>query len=444
MRIDVLWNNLLHNIFISICIFLISICILVYHKSVYFVKNIEKCIVSSASRKLPINLVKYPRFLKQAASFVRPGEHRVQLRNEENYLSLPSSQHHNEKRLIRVITWNIERGLELEKIITELRLLDADILLLQEVDAYCERSGGVDIAQCIAEALDMHFAWACEFEEIPSKRREKYPNLRVGSGTGHMHGNAILIRREYSFISTWSFLHKTQPFNWTTHGDAVFKEPRLGGRICLGALVRIPSNKRSNSHNRKGKKINSILTNMATEEQSIEEIMVYNLHLENNASIAERWEQFREVCKDALHRRRAYSSQLLRYSPLPMILGGDLNTLSSGIAKLLPRFWEWIVVWSHEAEYWQRVLLPSLCSPPDHQQQEELMPLHLQDKFPKDHVGATVRHVCGLYAAKLDWLLIEDNKRVWNAVACASGGGKISDHLWLSTDLLLQPTEPNQ
>ncbi len=43
---------------------------------------------------------------------------------------------------IRVITWNIERGIEYPGIVDFLRQAKADILLLQEVDANARRSGG--------------------------------------------------------------------------------------------------------------------------------------------------------------------------------------------------------------------------------------------------------------------------------------------------------------
>ena len=66
----------------------------------------------------------------------------------------------------------------------------------------------------------MHLAWAAEFQELPSLKRDADPSLRVGSGSGsegegkHMHGNAILIKSDFQFVHTWSFLHETQPFDW--------------------------------------------------------------------------------------------------------------------------------------------------------------------------------------------------------------------------------------
>ena len=47
-------------------------------------------------------------------------------------------------RALRIVQWNIERGYELPGIIEQLRTLDADVLLLQEIDVGCDRSGGLD------------------------------------------------------------------------------------------------------------------------------------------------------------------------------------------------------------------------------------------------------------------------------------------------------------
>ena len=56
-------------------------------------------------------------------------------------------------RPITIVTWNIERGVQLEKIVATLRALDPDIALLQEVDRHCKRSGNTDVARELAHAL---------------------------------------------------------------------------------------------------------------------------------------------------------------------------------------------------------------------------------------------------------------------------------------------------
>jgi hypothetical protein len=46
---------------------------------------------------------------------------------------------------LRVVQWNIERGIEFDAILAELRQLQADVILLQEVDHGCDRSKGLDV-----------------------------------------------------------------------------------------------------------------------------------------------------------------------------------------------------------------------------------------------------------------------------------------------------------
>ena len=48
-------------------------------------------------------------------------------------------------RPVRVVQWNIERGLEFEAILETLKQLQADVLLIQEVDNGCDRSEGRDV-----------------------------------------------------------------------------------------------------------------------------------------------------------------------------------------------------------------------------------------------------------------------------------------------------------
>jgi endonuclease/exonuclease/phosphatase family metal-dependent hydrolase len=96
----------------------------------------------------------------------------------------------------RVVAWNIERGIQLDGQIEALRthsyLREADVLLLTETDVGMARSGNRAVAQEIAQALGMCYAF------VPC-----YLNLAKGAGIEHrfdgnnelgLHGNAILSR----------------------------------------------------------------------------------------------------------------------------------------------------------------------------------------------------------------------------------------------------------
>lgn len=65
-------------------------------------------------------------------------------------------------RPLRVATYNIKSGTwsSLEEIGDVLEGLDADVIALQEVDRFAERTGVVDQARELAERLDMEYAFA--------------------------------------------------------------------------------------------------------------------------------------------------------------------------------------------------------------------------------------------------------------------------------------------
>src|SRR5688572_20339646 len=52
---------------------------------------------------------------------------------------------------LRVVTWNIERGVRFLAIVSTLKRLEADVILLQEVDRFADRSGNRDVASDLAQ-----------------------------------------------------------------------------------------------------------------------------------------------------------------------------------------------------------------------------------------------------------------------------------------------------
>jgi len=67
---------------------------------------------------------------------------------------------------IRVVDWNIDRGLRLPEILAFLDRTNADILTLQEVDINAKRTHQLNIAQEIARPLQMNYVFGREFEEL--------------------------------------------------------------------------------------------------------------------------------------------------------------------------------------------------------------------------------------------------------------------------------------
>src|SRR5882757_6686562 len=74
-------------------------------------------------------------------------------------------------RTIRVINWNIDRGLRLPQIIDFLESQNADVLILQEVDLNARRTRRLNIAEEIARRLGLNYVFGREFEELTQGSR---------------------------------------------------------------------------------------------------------------------------------------------------------------------------------------------------------------------------------------------------------------------------------
>jgi endonuclease/exonuclease/phosphatase family metal-dependent hydrolase len=121
---------------------------------------------------------------------------------------------------LTIVTWNIQRGVQFEKILTTLRAVDADILLLQEVDSFCRRSGSRHVARDLAAALGMNWVSAGEFQEIGEGRR----------GMAALSGQAILSKYQIVDPTVIAFAAQAR-FRWRFNPA----QPRRGGRIALRA-----------------------------------------------------------------------------------------------------------------------------------------------------------------------------------------------------------------
>lgn len=121
---------------------------------------------------------------------------------------------------LHVVSWNIERGVRFAGVLNTLRKLDADVLLLQEVDRYCERSGGRDVAADLATALGMNWVFAGEFQEIGEGTQ----------GRAALHGQAILSRYPITHTGVLVFTEQAR-LRWRVNPV----QPRRGGRMALRA-----------------------------------------------------------------------------------------------------------------------------------------------------------------------------------------------------------------
>mmetsp|Transcript_18331 Transcript_18331/g.43105 ORF Transcript_18331/g.43105 Transcript_18331/m.43105 type:complete len:321 (+) Transcript_18331:35-997(+) len=287
---------------------------------------------------------------------------------------------------LRVVSFNVERGYKVDGIISYLRTLDPDIVLLQECDLACDRTAKRNIADYIAAALEMKVCWASEFEELASPLR----TARLAGGGSH--GNAVLTK--FEVLSHGAFRH-TQCFDWTRSKT----QPRTGGRVVVWCDVQIP------------------------ETGSI--LRCYSAHLENFCGALQRVEQFSEILKHARHHEG------------PVIIGGDLNTLMHGVIRFLPMFYpsddflRYQSLGQSEAAWWRRNVLTNCTEVaakyPRLKCLEGLGADGYSDPF-DDERDTTVNN--WIWKAKLDWLLSKGlASELWG-----KGGDGLSDHLCIWVD----------
>jgi len=179
---------------------------------------------------------------------------------------------------LKVVCWNIDRGLQLPKIIDFLTQADADILLLQEVDINARRTHRLNIAQEIAERLRLNFVFGREFIELAqgSNQNPAYHGQATFSRWPISHPRLIRFRRQSNFWHPHWFIPRTEPF-----------QERLGGRIALVAEINVAG----------------------------EMIITYNLHLESRGHDDLRLSQLEEVVLDATRQTSAGLA----------VIAGDLN-----------------------------------------------------------------------------------------------------------------------
>jgi endonuclease/exonuclease/phosphatase family metal-dependent hydrolase len=172
---------------------------------------------------------------------------------------------------LRIVTWNIEQGVRLRAITEHLSRLNPDIVLLQEADIACRRSNYRHVPREIADALNMNWIAAGEFQEIGE----------ASKGIPALTTQAILSKYPISAMSTIRFTHQSM-LRWTLSPV----QPRRGGRIALKARTA--------------------------------GLQLYNTHIESGGNEALREKQIRQLLDDYTE-RRADSARA--------VIAGDFNNV---------------------------------------------------------------------------------------------------------------------
>ena len=192
---------------------------------------------------------------------------------------------------IRVLAWNIERGIRLDGVIGVLRdnpsLRSADILLLSELDWGMARTQNRFVAREIASELNMNYAFApCYVALTKGAGLERHAG---GENRESLHGNALLSRFP---------MHRVHSLDLPNGKDKMKgAEKRIGSQRAVIADIEHPSGM----------------------------FRAVSLHLDAHSSQRHRYLQMRRVL-DHLE------SLDLR---LPVIIGGDWNTTTHNASRAL-------------------------------------------------------------------------------------------------------------
>jgi endonuclease/exonuclease/phosphatase family metal-dependent hydrolase len=159
--------------------------------------------------------------------------------------------------------------------------MNADIVLLQEVDTLTRRSGWREVARDLAEALEMNWVSAGEFQEIGEGRR----------GRAGLSGQAILSK--YAIADPTVIVFSAQArFRWRFNPA----QPRRGGRMALRARTA--------------------------------GLLVYNAHIESGGGDSLRRRQLDELVADQALEARIDQA---------VIIAGDFNNIPAGRSAMFNR-----------------------------------------------------------------------------------------------------------
>jgi endonuclease/exonuclease/phosphatase family metal-dependent hydrolase len=129
-----------------------------------------------------------------------------------------------EARNLKLLNWNIERGLQMAGIAAAIESEKPHICILQEVDLNARRTGHRNVAEELARKFQLNYVFGVEFQELSQGSRD----------APAYHGQALLsalpIRSSYilRFVNQSDFWQPRWYLpNWQT------LQRRLGGRMAL-------------------------------------------------------------------------------------------------------------------------------------------------------------------------------------------------------------------
>lgn len=189
----------------------------------------------------------------------------------------------------RIAFWNAERLKYLEPSIAMLRGLDADVLMLCEVDVGMARTGDRHTIAALAEALDAGYVFGTEFVELGlGDLREQAWHAGRTNRDG-LHGGGFVARVP---LARAALVRLERSGRWF---DGTFHERRVGGRIAMLAEIALAGRR----------------------------VLLASAHYESHTGPEDRLRQT-EVMLDAID----------SHAPgVPVLIGGDFNTSTYELAE---------------------------------------------------------------------------------------------------------------
>src|SRR6516162_1969515 len=179
---------------------------------------------------------------------------------------------------IRIVSWNINRGLQLNSILDFLTNASADLILLQEVDINARRTHRRNVAREIAQTLQMNYVFGCDFEEL----------TQGNHNSPAYHGQATLSRLPIAQSRILRFRRQSGFWRPRWYVPTIPKfQRRLGARMALVSHIACFG----------------------------KHLVAYNVHLESRGDDALRSSQLTEILDDT----HQYGADT------PLVIAGDFN-----------------------------------------------------------------------------------------------------------------------
>ena len=179
---------------------------------------------------------------------------------------------------VRIVSWNVNRGLQLDGVLDFLTDASADLILLQEVDVNARRTHHRNVAREIARTLRMNYVFGCEFEEL----------TQGNHNSPAYHGQATLSRLPIAESRILRFGRQSGFWRPRWYVPTIPKfQRRLGARMALVSHIACFGNR----------------------------LVVYNVHLESRGNDDLRCSQLAEIFDDV----QQYGSDVR------VVVAGDFN-----------------------------------------------------------------------------------------------------------------------